>query len=199
MEGAALAPPRQVARQGYLILTILLGIAGSGIAMAAFAHGSYRVGPLIVEMSVKPATKGTTQVGSEFARLGLQAGTAKAETHAGFLALKGTITGLYSQSISPQAVLDTQDPLTLAKTIRDQGKTAVKKVLLRVALVVIGGGAAGGAVVALIGLKTRRVFQGLLAGIVVVGVLGLIAWKTYDIDKFATAKFSAPGVALLQR
>ena len=58
MEGSAIAPPRQVQRQGYLILTIIMGIAGSFLAMAVWAHGTYRVGPLIVEMKVKPATKG---------------------------------------------------------------------------------------------------------------------------------------------
>src|SRR5436309_1411133 len=61
MEGSAIAPPRQVQRQGYLILTIIMGIAGSFLAMAVWAHGTYRVGPLIAEMKVKPPTKGTTE------------------------------------------------------------------------------------------------------------------------------------------
>jgi len=195
MEGAALAPPRQVQRQGYLILTILLGIAGSGIGMAAFAKGSYRVGPFIVEMSVKPATKGTTSLSVEVAQLGLTAGKTKADTHAGFLAFDGRVTGIYGSAFAAQAVAGSKDPLTLATTIRDDGKKAIQKFLLKTGLIVLAGGAAGGFAIALVGLKTRRVFQGLIAGVLVVGVLGILAWKTYDINKFSTAKFAPPTVS----
>ena len=199
MEGSALAPPRQVTRQGYLILTILLGIAGSGVAMAAFAKHTYRVGPLLVEMNVKPATKGTTTLGVEFAQFGLKAGTVKEETHTGFLALEGRVVGVFGNAADPRALLATKDPLTLAKTIRDEGKTAMRKFLLRVGLIVLAGGAAGGAAVALIGLKSRRIFQGALAGVLVVGVLGLLAWQTYDIDKLSTVQFKPPGATSTPR
>jgi len=199
MEGAALAPPRQVQRQGYLILTILLGIAGSGIAMAAFAKGSYRVGPLIVEMQVKPATKGTTELSVQFAQLGLTAGDTKADTHAGFLAFDGRVTGVYSGAFSAAAATATKDPLSLATTIRDDGKKAMEKFLLKTGLIVIAGGAAGGFAIALVGLKTRRIFQGMIAGVLVVGALGILAWKTYDIDKFSTAKFAPPSITHIKR
>ena len=195
MEGAALAPPRQVQRQGYLIITILLGIIGAGVAMAAFAKGSYRVGPLIVEMSVKPATKGTTTLIVSYAQLGLTAGTTKADTHAGFLAFQGDVTGIYGPGFAASALTETKDPAALAATIRDDGKKAMQKFLLKTGLVVLAGSAAGGFAIALVGLKTRRIFQGMLAGVLVVGALGILAWKTYDIDKFSTAKFSPPAVS----
>jgi hypothetical protein len=195
MDGSALAPPKQVAQKSYLIVTVLLGIAGSLVAMAAFSAHAYRVGPLLVDMSVKPSTEGTTTLGVVYAQLGLKAGTAKVNTHSGFLALEGNVTGVIGTSVDLDTIAATKDPATLAKVIQTEGKTAMRKFLLRLGLIVLGGGAAGGAVIALVGLKTRRIFQGALAGVLVVGVLGLIAWQTYDIDKFKGLNFGAPSVA----
>jgi len=195
MEGSAIAPPKQVTRQSYLIVTVILGIAGSAIAMAAFGAHTYRVGPLLVDMRVKPSTEGTTTVGVEFAQLGLNAGTVKVNTHSGYLALEGRIVGIVGTGVSVEAVAATKDPATLAKYIQTEGKTAMRKYLLRLGLIVLGGGAAGGAAIALIGLKTRRVFQGAIAGVLVVGILGLLAWQTYDIGKFKGVTFGPPAVA----
>jgi hypothetical protein len=199
MEGSAIAPPKQVARQGYLIVTVLLGIAGSLIAMAAFGAHEYRVGPFLVDMSVKPATEGKTAIGIEFAQSGLKAGTAEANTHSGFLEIEGTVTGIIGTGLAPEAIAATKDPATFAKFIQTEGKTAMRKYLLRLGLVVLGGGAAGGAVIALIGLKTRRLFQGAIAGVLVVGLLGLYAWQTYDLSKFDGVNFKAPTVASTNR
>jgi hypothetical protein len=199
MEGSAIAPPRQFQRQGYFIITILLGIVGSFVAMAAFGKGTYRVGPYLVEMSVKGSTKGTTQLGVEFAQLGLKAGSIKKETHTGFLGLRGAVTGIVGSSLSAEQIAAAKDPFTLATTIRDEGKAAMRKFALRLGLVVLGGGAAGGAAIALVGLKTRRLFQGAIAGIMVVGILGVLAWQTYDIDKLQGTTFTPPAAQLLQR
>jgi hypothetical protein len=195
MEGSAIAPPRQVARQGYLIVTVLLGIAGSLIGMAAFSTHAYRVGPLVVEMSVKPSTEGKTVLGIEFAQLGLKAGTAEAKTHSGFLEIKGNVIGIIGNGVAVDAITATKDPATLAKFIQTEGKTAMRKFALRLGLIVLGGGAAGGAAIALVGLKTRRIFQGSIAGVVVFGVLGLLAWQTYDLSKLNGVNFGAPTVA----
>jgi hypothetical protein len=191
MDGSAIAPPRQVVRQGYLIVTILLGIAGSLVAMAAFGKGTYRVGPFLVQMSVKPATSGTTEMGIEFAQAGLQGGSAKKETHTGFLALRGAIVGLVGSDLSVEQLAAAKDPFSLATTIRDDGKAAMRKFALRLGLVVLGGGAAGGFAISLVGLKTRRLFQGAIAGVLVVGILGILAWKTYDIDKLNKVSFNS--------
>lgn len=199
MDGSALAPPKQVTRQGYLIVTILLGIGGAFVALAGFGSGTYRVGPLLVEMSVKPSTSGTTEVDVEFAQLGLKAGTAKAETHTGFLALRGSVVDIIGAASAPEAIQLTRDPLTLAKAIRDQGKTAFRKFAIRLGIVVLAGGAAGGAAIALIGFKTRRLFQGMLAGVLAVGILGALAWQTYDMDKFQGVGFETAATQVLQR
>ena len=193
MEGSAIAPPPQVQRQGYLILTMVMGIAGSFISMAAFAHGSYRVGPLIVEMKVKPATKGTTELAvSPISSAPLiHPGHAIADTHTGFLGFEGTVTGVYVADPALLAVKELADPKALADEIKKDGRSAAKKFGLRVGLVVLGGGAAGGFAVALIGMRTRRIFQGAIAGVIVVAILGVLAWQTYDIDKFKTVHFTS--------
>lgn len=193
MEGSAIAPPRQVQRQGYLILTILLGIAGSLIAMAAFAKGTYRVGPLIVEMSAFPSGSGTTELGVEpipNAPL-LRPGHAKAETHTGFLGFKGTVIGIPGDPFVPEAAKAIVNPKALADRIKEDGKSAGRKFGLRVGLVVLAGGAAGGFVVALLGMRMRRIFQGAIAGVLVVAILGILAWQTYDIDEFSKVRFTS--------
>jgi hypothetical protein len=199
MDGAAMAPPRTTSRQIYLILTILLGIAGSLGAVAAFGEGEYRVGPMLVRMKVTPSTEGTTKLAVEYAQLGLTAGGAAVKTHSGFLSFEGDVTGVIGTANAPASVLATKDPITLAETIRDQGKTAFRKFGLRLGLVTLGGGAAGGFLIALAGLKTRRLFQGMAAGVLVVAILGLIAWKTYDIRKFDGVRFVKPSVELQNR
>ena len=193
MEGSAIAPPRQVQRQGYLVLTIILGIAGSFIAMAAFAKGTYRVGPLLVDMKVFPATKGTTELGVEpitGAPL-IKPGHAKADTHTGFLGFEGTVIGVYGEGFIDLASTAVANPKALADEIKAEGKNAGRKFGLRVGLVVLGGGAAGGFAVALLGMRMRRVFQGAAAGVLVVAILGVLAWQTYDIDKFSQEQFTS--------
>lgn len=193
MEGSAIAPPRQVQRQGYLILTILLGIAGSLIGMAAFAKGTYRVGPLIVEMSVMPSGSGTTELGVEPIRGAplIRAGHAKADTHTGFLAFEGTVVGVQGDAFLPLAAKAVANPKALADEIKAEGKSAGRRFGLRVGLVVLGGGAAGGFAVALLGMRARRIFQGAAAGVIVVAILGVLAWQTYDIDEFSKVQFTS--------
>lgn len=193
MDASAIAPPRQIQRQGYLILTILMGIAGSLIAMAAFAKGQYRVGPLIVEMKAFPATSGTTELGVEpiSGAPAVRPGHAKAETHTGFLGLEGTVIGVQGDAFVPLAVQAVTSPKTLADQIQADGKSAGRRFGLRVGLVVLGGGAAGGFAVALLGMRARRIFQGAAAGVLVVAILGLLAWQTYDIDEFSKVRFTS--------
>lgn len=199
MDGAAMAPPKTTSRSIYLILTVLFGIAGSLGALAAFGEGEYRVGPLVVRMKVTPATEGTTKLAVEYAQLGLTAGGVKTKTHTGFLALEGDVVGIFGTASAPQAILATKDPTSLAKTIRDEGKAAFRSFGIRLGLITLGGGAAGGFAIALVGLKTRRLFQGAAAGVIVVAVLGVLAWQTYNIEKFEPVQFEKPSAQFLQR
>lgn len=194
MEGAALPPPHQVPTWRYTIAALVLGAAGSMIAIAAGGSGTYRVGPLLVKMEVRPATTGTTEFAVEPV-LGLRPGVASANTHQGFLAARATIVGVIGAASAPEALLATKDPASLAATLRDQGESAFRKFGIRIGLLTLGGGAAGGMAIALVGMKARRIFQGAIAGVVLVGILGLLAWQTYDIDEFKKTSFKPAGTA----
>jgi hypothetical protein len=196
MEGSAIAPPHQVGQKRFMIAAMLLGAAGSMIAIAAFGEGRYSVGPMVIEMQAKPATSGTTELGVNPVP-GLQSGIAKADTHAGFLAFRGTVVGVIggeSNISSTLALL--KDPESLATTIRDQGKDAFRRFGIRLGWLTLAGGGAGGLAISLIGMKTRRVLQGALGGVILVGALGLVAWQTYDIDKFSQVQFRQAGQAV---
>jgi hypothetical protein len=196
MEGSALAPPHQVAQKRFMIAAMLLGAAGSLIGLAGFSSHDYRVGALVMKMEVRPETSGTTELAVEPVRT-LQTGFAEAETHMGFLAVRGTVIGIIGEASLLDAVEITKDPLALAEYVKEQGKDAARRFLLRTGLITIGGGGAGGLVIALFGMKARRILQGAAAGLIVVGVLGLVAWQTYDIEKFEQTQFR-PGAAPLQ-
>lgn len=201
MEGSAIAPPRQVSRQVYLLLSIILGIAGSMIAMAGFAKGTYRVGPMIVEMSVRPSHSGTTELGIQPipGAPAIRSGNVVVETHSGFLGLEGTVIGVVGEASIPDALAAVQSPRSLADRIEADGKSAARRFGLRVALVVLAGGAAGGFAIALLGMKTRRIFQGAAAGVIVVAILGVLAWQTYDVDEFSKVQFRRGEAPLSQR
>lgn len=195
MEGSALAPAHEVPQKRYMIAALLLGAAGSMVAIAAFGEGRYRVGPMVVEMQVKPATSGTTELGVEPVRT-LRSGNAEVKTHEGFLAFRGTVVGVFGEANIPDTLLLTKDPKSLATTIRDEGKSAFRSFGIRLGWLTLAGGGAGGLAIALIGMKTRRVLQGALGGVILVGALGLVAWQTYDINKFDQVQFTQAGQAV---
>lgn len=193
MDGAALPPPHEVPQWRWLIAAILLGWAGSLVAVAAFASGTYRVGPLLVEMSVRPASSGTTELAVRAIPLdstGLRPGAIEVDTHEGFLAFRGTVTDIAGEAFLVEAAKVTSNPKALATSIRDDGESAMQRFGLKVGLVTLAGGAGGGAAIALVGMRVRRVIQGAIAGVVLIGVLGLVAWQTYDINKFPETPFS---------
>jgi hypothetical protein len=196
MDGAALAPAKQVGYWRFLIAAVLLGGGGSLVAISAFGQGTYVVGPLVVNLKMRPDTTGVTELAVNPLPGLLNSGVTEAPTHQGFLAFRATVTGIVGDPSLPAVIQALKDPTSLATTIRDQGKDATKKFLLKVSLLTLAGGASGGFAIALIGFKTRRVFQGLIAGAVLVGVLGLIAWQTYDMDEFKKVQFHPAAQAL---
>lgn len=195
MQGSAIAPPHQVPQIRWLIAALVLGAAGSMVAIGAFGSDEYRVGSLIVEMKMKPSSSGTTELAVRPIRT-LPTGFAEANTHIGFLSFRGTIIGVYGESLLEEATLATANPKTLATYIQDQGESAIRRFLLRIGVLTLAGGAAGGLIIALFGMRVRRVFQGVLAGVVLVGVLGLVAWQTYDIEKFDNVQYRQAGRSL---
>lgn len=193
MDGAVAPPARQVTQWRWLALTIVLGIGGSLAALIGFGKGTYSMGPIVVELRAFPAASGVTELG--VAPLpGLKTGHVEAGTHSGFLGFGATVVDVHGEVNIPAAVKATADPPTLATYIQDNGKEAGKRFALKVGLMALAGGAGGGAIVGLIGLRPRRLFEGALAGVLVVALLGFIAYQTYDIQKFRGSTFK-PGVS----
>ena len=87
MEGSAIAPPHQVAQVRWLIAAMLLGAAGSLVAISAFGSARYRVGPIVMEMKMEPSTSGTTELAVNVAGQ-LTPGFTEANTHIGFLTFR---------------------------------------------------------------------------------------------------------------
>jgi 4-hydroxybenzoate polyprenyltransferase len=101
------------------------------------------------------------------------------------------VIGVQGDAFVPLAVKAVTSPKSLADQIKADGKSAGRRFGLRVGLVVLGGGAAGGFAMALVGMRARRIFQGAAAGVIVVAILGVIAWQTYDIDAFSKVQFTS--------
>ncbi len=192
MEGSAIAPPHQVAQKRFMFAALLLGAAGSMIAIAAFGQGTYTVGQLVVKAEMFPARTGTTELAVEPVR-GLKSGFVEAETHTGFLAFRATIVSFLGTDPTDAILTATADPESLHRTIQEQGKDAARRFGLRIGWLTLAGGASGGMVIALFGMKARRVLQGAAAGVALVAILGLVAWQTYDTDAFEKAKFKQAG------
>ncbi len=192
MDGSAIAPPHQVAQVRWLIASMLLGAAGSLVAIAAFGSAPYRVGPIVMEMKMKPSTSGTTELAVNVAGQ-LSPGFTEANTHTGFLTFRGTVISVVGETSRPDALLATKDPYSLATFMKEGGGTAIRKFILRIGLLTLAGGAAGGMAVAAIGMRARRILQGMVAGVVLVGALGAIAYQTYDIEAFRKVQFRTAG------
>ena len=195
--GEAVAPAHEVASYRFMVAAMILGAAGSMIALAAFSAHNYRVGPYVMEMKVFPSTSGMTELAVEPVRPVIPTGFAEAETHLGFVSFRGTLNGLVGSEAFVDEVVTvvTGGPKALAESIRDEGEDAFRRFGLRVGWLTLAGGGAGGMAIALFGMKARRILQGALGGLILVAALGLVAWQTYDIDKFDDVRFRQAGQA----
>ncbi|MGH2829157.1 MAG: hypothetical protein ACRDJM_01605 [Actinomycetota bacterium] len=184
---------------GAWILPVLLGVAGSLGAVSALGKGTYDVAPLKVRMSVSVAASGTTRLSME-APGGVTPGTASAATHDSPLKFGATIVGVDAAGL-PRAVVDsttptgvqTTEPLDPSKPelvsryLADNGKSATRSFGIKVGLLALAGGLIAGGIGAL--GKPKRAIAGAVAGILVIGILGLIAQKTYDVTGFQGTTF----------
>lgn len=188
MEGLApeaLAPTRTGPSRWWILVTFVLGAAGSLVGVGLFAKGTYLVRPFEVEMSAIPSLSGETEL-SVRPVPGLEPGFAQADTHTAPMTFRMTIVGVTDPAEAARLL---SDPRTLADFLRsdEQGKEAIRNFGLRLGLVALGGGAAGG-LAATFG-RWRRALGGIIAAVVVVGVIGLLVSQTYDIEKFRGTRF----------
>jgi hypothetical protein len=190
MDGGVAPPPKTPGTFWILIITILLGFGGSLTALAIYGHGTYVMGPYVVKVAVEPATRSTTELEVDPLAKGLSPGHTAANTHSGSLKLRATVIGVAAGAVLTDAVNGARDPRTLATTLRDDGKDAARRLAIKIAEATAAGGAIGGALTALFGMKIGRVIQGALAGVLLVALLGVIAWRTYDINEFSRTTFT---------
>lgn len=198
MDAQVLPPPREVGRWGFLLMTILLGFGGSLIGLAAFAEETYQMGPFIVQLSAKPASSGSTELAIAPHITGLKPGYAKADTHAGFLAFRATVVDLRRPPRLDLAAPRAETPKLLFDSLKDEGRAAGRALAIRAGIATIAGGAAGGALMALFGIRPRRIFEGALAGTLLVALLAVVAWQTYDFNKFTGTTFKPAPVAAIR-
>jgi hypothetical protein len=194
MDGGVAPPPKQVTPWRWLAITILLGFAGALSALVGFGKGTYAMGPMDVEVSVRAAFSGKTELAIT-PIAGVKAGHAEAPTHAGFLAFRATVVSVHGTRLIPDANRIIANPRSFDSFVKNDNDEAMKKFVLKVGLMSLAGGAGGGAIIGLIGLRPRRLIEGAIAGVLLVAVLGLIAYQTYDVNEFQNVTFK-PGVSL---
>lgn len=177
------------------LLPVLLGVGGSLGAVAAFGEGTYDVAPFDVKMKVGFGATGQTRLAIEAPGLG-NPGVARADTHSGPLRFGGTITGVDATALATAVVettaskneqLDPANPRSVALFIAQNGKSAARSFGIKVGLLAAGGSLIGGLAGAL--GKPKQSIAGLVAGVAVVGVLGLVAGQTYDTTAFEGTRF----------
>ncbi len=197
MDGSALPPPRQTAPWRWIIGAFVLGGAGALGALASFGSAAYPVGPLVVELNVKPSAGGTTEISVEpIAGTPIKAGYFEADTHAGFLTLGAKVVDVRGRAFIDLAAQRVRTPKLVLDSIKEDGKNAMKRFAIRTGLVALAGGAAGGAFIGLLTQRFRRVIQGAVGGLILVGLLGVITWQTYDESKFTRATFKSSAINL---
>lgn len=182
-----------------LILPLLLGIGGSVGLVSLLGSGTYDVSPLRVKMSVKVATSGDTALSVE-APGAPAAGKAVATTHDSPLRFDATIVGIDAAGLGRAVVdavtptgqqttepLNPAEPASVARYLASNGKSAARSFGIKVGLLAAGGGLVGAGIGAL--GNRKRSIAGLIAGLAVVGALGLIAQQTYDVSGFEGTTF----------
>lgn len=197
------APAVATAKGGItgLILPVLLGVAGSLGAVSALGKGTYDVAPLKVKMSVSVAGSGSTTMSMEAA--GFTPGKSAAATHDSPLEFGAVIVGVDAAGLARAVVennvasgptsepLDPTKPELVSRYLADNGKSAARSFGIKVGLLALGGGLIAAGIGAL--GKPKRSIAGAVAGLLVVGVLGLIAQQTYDVTGFQNTQFQQPG------
>ena len=182
------------------ILPVLLGVGGSLGAVAAFGSGTYDVAPFKVAMDISFGATGQTTLSIEAPGVG-SPGVATAGTHSGPLRFTGTIVGIDATKLATTTVesviggqeqnepLDPANPRSLALFLAQNGKSAARSFGIKVGALAAGGSLIGGLAGAL--GKPKKMIAGLIAGVAVIGVLGLIAQQTYDTGAFEDTRFQS--------
>lgn len=172
------------------VLVIVAGVVGAAIALTLFAKATYTVTPLRVELSAVPALQGSTQlsVRPEAANAvgGVRPGSAEAGTHQAPITFRMTVVGVGMGTELRDPTISS-DPERLATFIRTEGKSAIADFGRRLAIIGFLGGAVGGLVVSM--GRWKRILGGALAGLLALGLTGVLLHQTYDLTEFRNTRF----------
>jgi hypothetical protein len=188
MEPTTLAPPRKKPAAWWMLITFAAGVAGALAGIAAGGTGTYDVAPFKMELRAWPTAAGETQFAVEAA--GLTPGRASAGTHRSPIGFRATITGVSVAGLDPTALIGSddgeslRDPRVFAQFLGQNAKSAARAFGIKVALLAIGGAAIGGLGVALAGMRFGRIAGAVLAGVLTIGIIGLLVQQTYDPEQF---------------
>jgi predicted phosphodiesterase len=167
-------------RAGLVLLIAAAGAVAAVAALGVISSTSGQVGPGTVELRAGPAWSGRT-------RLSLPPlGALSAGTHRAPLGLRAEVERIDLDQL--QRLLSADDPqarleAAVERDMRPLLRSLVVKALLLAA--VVGGVAAA----ILPGRHIRHVPMGAAGGLVAVGVLLLLTWRTYDTGAFAQPRF----------
>ncbi|MFN2613555.1 MAG: hypothetical protein ABR552_01890 [Actinomycetota bacterium] len=197
MEPSTLAPRKKKPAAWWMLLTIAAGGFGSLGAVAVAGRGTYNVAPFKVELRAWPAFQGKTEFAVE--PIGtFSGGHASAGTHRSPIDFRATIKGFTVTGADPTSILTQEDsaslrdPRAFADFFAANGKQAARSFGIKVGLLALGGAAFGGLLVSFAGMRFGRVAGAVLAGVVTVGVIGLLVQQTYDAKQFSRTCWQAP-------
>ena len=189
MEPSTVQVAGKAAKPGalWILITIAAGIGGSMAAIGVAGSGRYDVAPFEVELRAFPAPLGETVLAKRAA--GIEPGRAEAGTHNAPMVYKATITGVSLAGLTPTDQNLVATPEGMATFLSEQGKDALRAFGIKLALLSVGGGAIAGLGVSLVGRQWRRIAGGAAAGLLTLGVIGVLTQQTYDKSEFAKTRF----------
>lgn len=190
MEGIAAATSTGKPARWWIAITIAAGIVGGMTTVGLLSAKTYSIPPLRVELSATPSFGGTSQLKVEPRPLppGVRTGHAEAPTHSSPIDFRMTVAGVDLAGVARQpGVL--ANPLATARHIRfsEDGKKAIRDFGMRLAMLALAGGAAGGAAVSF--GRWKRILGGAVAGLVALGLVGVLLHQTYDVDEFRNTRY----------
>jgi hypothetical protein len=180
-----------------LLVVLVAGIAGALGAVAGLGHGSVKVTPFTMDLSVTPAVNGTTTVSMK-APQAPSPGKATATTHKSPIAFGVTITGIDTAGLAKTIVpsltstssqpLDPTHPDQVLRYIEDHDRSALMAFAAKVGGIALAGGFAASLLLSLGNFK--RAVLGAIAGVLVLGIIAFVAKTTYDASAFTGTRFT---------
>jgi hypothetical protein len=186
VEPSTLAPTKKKPAKWWFAVTLLSGALGSAVAIGAAGKGTYDVAPFKVELRAWPAALGKTELAIGQVQ-GLLPSHAEAGTHRAPMDFKATIVGL-SAPAAPDDLRVGTSPEDFKKFLEENGKHAMVKFGIKLALLSLIGGALAGLGVSM--GRWRRIAGGALAGLLALLVVGLMVQSTYDGKQFSKTRYT---------